>query len=121
MLKICAKCHEEFDTNIDKSVNKFHQHKQPTHTPTPWSIENDSDFPKQKVIKAEKSRIIAVIDDNDETDRGNAEFIVRAVNAHEEMVYALKRACRCFDAMGLSTDLKAWKLARKAIAKAEGK
>ncbi len=52
----------------------------PQHTPTPWFVESHSNFPDQKVIQAEKSRVIAVVDDNDETDKANAAFIVRAVN-----------------------------------------
>ena len=41
MLKTCEICAEEFDTEIDESVNEYHNHKEPTNmktqpTPGPW-------------------------------------------------------------------------------------
>jgi len=56
----------------------------------------------------------------DQTSLANAAFIVRAVNSHEMLIKSLKRACLYFEAMGLSQDHEAWKMALESISKAEG-
>jgi len=70
------------------------------HTPTPWSVFRAG---KQYGIDAESMQSIVSFGDDHEPDIGvqgatieeahaNAEFIVRAVNSHEDLVAALKEA-----------------------------
>jgi len=60
-----------------------------------------------------------------EIARANAAFIVRAVNAHEELLAALKNASRMLSAWGEDNEFPEWEAdkerIRQAIAKAEGK
>lgn len=62
------------------------------HTPTPWNIESDPDVPNAG-DKYNRFRIeprIAEIFYTNDLGKANAEFIVRACNAHSELVDALK-------------------------------
>ncbi len=77
------------------------------HTPTPW----ETDWSGQIRQAGGEELFIADFGPNEP----NAAFIVRAVNSHEEMLYALK-AIREFK------DFAACKnLIERAIVKAEGK
>lgn len=65
----------------------------PAHAPTPWALEyTDIDGPfLEKVVDAKGATIRVkgfALSQGDEPD-ANAEFIVRAVNAHEQMLEAL--------------------------------
>lgn len=102
------------------------------HTPTPWNQEG-------RAITCERWSTIATVDNGatdmdenviteDEAD-ANAAFIVRAVNAHEELLTALKKSAAILDVL-VNSDLSAddYKdaeryllLAQQAIANAEGK
>jgi hypothetical protein len=66
-----------------------------THTPTPWEWRNDQTYNKGQWSIMPGVLIVEGTDgtpDGDEIDRANAAFIVRAVNAHDKLVEALRRA-----------------------------
>ncbi len=62
---------------------------EPKHTPTPWTIEST---PSRIEVRTDPMHVYAF----SHADRGNAEFIVRAVNAHEQMVGALESVAQAF-------------------------
>lgn len=105
--------------------------REPQHTPTPWMIGKHNDHDNtlsivegDQVKTYNKKTVTAYVPDvshyAEGYQRSNAEFIVRAVNAHEELLRVCKLIYEtenekddfCQDWMG---DL------RQAIAKAEGK
>jgi hypothetical protein len=79
-----------------------------THTPTPW-VALPTAFNEGFTISAQPSPVlrgftkqIAFVGDKaDEETKANAAFIVKAVNAHDELVAALKG---CLDALLSSTE-----------------
>ena len=100
------------------------------HTPTPWTFGNGEKFPF--VIRHDSDGLgshIAYIacqevicKEHGGTPEANAAFIVRAVNAHEELL----EACKCAgDALlaneGDPIKREALRQLREAIAKSEGK
>lgn len=54
------------------------------HTPTPWHIDDRKQYGRDA-----KGKILFVTYDGDE-DEANAAFIVRAVNAHEDLIHAVE-------------------------------
>lgn len=66
--------------------------KQAMHTPTPWRIYKEPMNPNPRIM-AEASTLVAVISQGKafakQTDT-NAAFVVRACNAHEDLLGALK-------------------------------
>jgi hypothetical protein len=97
------------------------------HTPTPWAVEDTGcgiEIVSGNFVVAE----ILPADGKDPTDqdRANAAFIVRACNAHDELVRALEAIAECatpdFDDAGFQRrariDLQ--NIARAAIRKARG-
>lgn len=100
----------------------------PTHTPTPWRIVL---APTQIVTDGE---IIATLNNamGVEQRQGNAAFIVRAVNSHEELMEAIKVAYQFFNteantpdenglvAAGNSVVRVVLRKMKQAIARAEG-
>jgi hypothetical protein len=104
--------------------------KQGAHTPTPWKVRN---WGKTLSISNGEIDGIAFINpgnsDNgipDATDKANAAFIVRAVNAHMDMVFAIKRAMSALDDLSGTNawtegHAKVFKILEKAIAKAEAR
>ena len=64
---------------------------EPKHTPTPWTIEST---PSRIEVRTDPMHVYAF----SHADRGNAEFIVRAVNAHEALVSALTETLRALRA-----------------------
>lgn len=96
-------------------------------TPTPWTFTDDSFIQKGDIVIAEIYGLNGWIPKEGyeipKHSHANGEFIVRAVNAHEELLTLLK-ACAGFAAMsnGFMYDGKPLSDAiRQAIAKAEGK
>ncbi|CUW85647.1 hypothetical protein N5C66_03720 [Rhizobium pusense] len=91
-----------------------------THTPTPWFLNEAQDF-----VKGD-GRHIAVLFDGTPTSptvkerKSNAAFIVRACNAHDELLAALK-AARDFHDWNESSVSATARQVVVAIAKAEGK
>lgn len=61
--------------------------KQPKHTPTPWEILEDKLCIDIKGLDG--LFICALADRHYDQDKANAQFIVKAVNSHDEMVNAL--------------------------------
>lgn len=97
----------------------------PQHTPTPWKLQG----PKGMSIVTEDGRWVAGLDSSSPEDRA---YIVRAINAHDELIRNLKQSHNLnVDLMvALETIVKdiengslgnAVSVARYAIAKAEGK
>lgn len=126
----------------DKNTCSIHCHdayenqkvdRQPTHTPTPWTVSQAELDQQARVIRYDADGIsshIAMVNENTLAPEhggsaiANAAFIVRAVNAHEELVNLLKQAQGYIEDVqrdfaledsGIVSDLK------EAIAKAEGK
>jgi hypothetical protein len=66
------------------------------HTPTPWKVKRWTGLGQKGIgIVAERDLAIADITMQlDDKEMANAAFIVRAVNMHQELVTALKRAHR---------------------------
>lgn len=93
------------------------------HTPTPWTTENLNPFilgPDEKAVcqMTWGKRPMA-------EEKANAAFIVRAVNAHEELLEALKTVKQAFDDFhtGKTESLNSSWLSAKiftAISRAEG-
>ena len=63
----------------------------PTHTPTPWRVVNET-----IIVRLEYDGKDAAICDV-RTGAADAAFIVRAVNAHEELIETMKAAIRDLD------------------------
>lgn len=92
------------------------------HTPGPWTVREQGDANSYALLTANGHWLISFLQNGElmtATQRANAEFIVRACNAHDELLSALQemlatvagqydsaRHCRAVDA------------ARAAIAKA---
>lgn len=60
----------------------------PKHTPTPWKLENSSTV---IVPDGAGGTIAEVYGDDVKEQKANAAFIVKAVNAHDVLVTALRR------------------------------
>jgi hypothetical protein len=102
------------------------------HTPTPWQYQwvrwmNDVDL---KIVDHKTGRVLAILNKPTpfltvDEQEANAEFIVRAVNAHDELVAALKQALTDIEFYceraeeNPDTDTTAIEL-RRVLAKAEG-
>ncbi len=95
-----------------------------THTPTPWKYVEDKslgdrEFGKGETMDGKNTPFSSI-------KREDAAFIVRAVNSHEELLFALKQLLEMvedrprhkYEVPGTVGDRE--KLAHKAIAKAEG-
>ena len=67
---------------------------QPTHTPTPWGYTYDgsSDWSIGQAEDPQGMYVCNIWDRNDARAQSNAAFIVKAVNAYQPMVDALKEA-----------------------------
>lgn len=105
----------------------------PHHTPTPWELGTgntreiwgyqDDENQNDVLIASCKSNGLIKTDE----ERGNAAFIVRAVNAHEELLTAAKNVRNVLaglvtgDLKSIKADSPALLALRNAIAKAEGK
>jgi len=111
----CDKCGDGKRYSTSASFQKhIDTHSKPQHTPTPWKHDK-----RGGDIRNKEGMLIA-----SGFRYENAAFIARAVNAHEEMLNALKLALKTMYAnpdanmdmiTGCSTTIK------QAIAKAEGK
>jgi hypothetical protein len=97
------------------------------HTPTPWAAVEAEGIWIERAGRADDDNVICdlvgrVYDRKKQTnlltdeDRANAAFIVRAVNAHDAMLAALKKANTC-----ASIPDYVQVLIRSAIAKADGR
>lgn len=65
------------------------------HTSTPWDLSCHTHDGQQLIEIGTATTTIAIITEGEESwieDRANAAFIVRACNAHDELVEALERA-----------------------------
>ena len=85
---------------------------EPKHTPTPWTIEST---PSRIEVRTDPMHVYAF----SHADRGNAEFIVRAVNAHEQLTAALETLVREWD-LGREPLASDWSKARAALRAARG-
>lgn len=132
----------KFDVKMKKTTNKIIEHDRPWHlcdikrieapiglpTERPWRVAENND----DVIVDSKGIGIAEIQRkaNPAISKANIRFIVRAVNAHEELVKALERiielnehpkSCRLGnEAVGHICDCGI-SIAKETIAKAEGR
>ena len=102
------------------------------HTKTPWRIVSRTDG--ADIVTGDypggRARLIASCwsggsDDADDAARANAEFILRAVNAHDDLLAALRGMVemfehRIYNRPGPIDAAQRWDAARAAIAKAEG-
>jgi hypothetical protein len=87
------------------------------HTPTPWGAEPKGG--KGSWIKGASGEWAALsCGDEDATADANAEFICRAVNAHDDLVAALKYARDKADEYGSVINFA---MIDAALAKAEGR
>jgi hypothetical protein len=70
----------------EQNPHSYVEHKEhkPQHTPTPWTIDADR-FPDAVQIRSSKGLLIA-----DDCLLENAAYIVKCVNAHEELISVLK-------------------------------
>lgn len=98
--------------------------QQTRHTPAPWVVDEVSDGVCYVVAK--DIALVATLDpsDDDAPARANAELIVKAVNAHERLVGAIKdEAARQAYAAGLGVsewEAFLWPSARAALAEVQG-
>lgn len=86
-----------------------------THTPTPWKNCENAIYGADRTPICDTMRVLNV-DNNDSPYEANAEFIVRAVNSHEELVEALKIVLAN---ASMPTDIR--ENTKQVLAKAEGK
>lgn len=96
------------------------------HTPTPWTLElEDTTYSNCFEVQAEGKTIAHVEswngEDNDaqEEAEANAAFIVRAVNAHDNLVEALKNLRGNIDVSTINTSAKATAKWGELIVRAE--
>ena len=70
-----------------------------THTPAPWAVDNRRSIVKIRTEKREIAVLSGRLDSEHgrETIQANAEFIVKAVNSHTELLDALERMIYVFD------------------------
>lgn len=111
--------------------------KQATHTPVPWHIEEDGDalwiHDALNATIADVPPSMVMMDGGDyeltDEDRANAEFIVRACNAHDDLLAACEQALAYFAVIEKANRGKTWPahsekvnadIMRAAIAKATG-
>lgn len=111
------------------------------HTPTPWGIERTRDTMWIGPMRPDGHKVASIvfyvhrgpdyIDEHNMRAEANAEFIVNAVNSHDEMLAALKdakdtiHACDAGDPTtetGWANDdlLDVWKACDAAISRATG-
>lgn len=105
--------------------------KKTNHTPTPWSYQSDD----SQLIRNSKGDVICEVELPMNRERGydtcnaeqeaNAEFIVKAVNCHDELVEALKMLLACgivakYPKDDGKTFLNARLYAEQALSKAKG-
>lgn len=110
---------EHFESELHGLTMKT---KPVTHTPTPWKLYKGANSTLAPSIGTDFDEIAPMFGSSRE-DYANAAFIVRAVNAHEELVkisrdlmFSVQRL-----ANGETLYSQLLKDAAKAIAKAEGK
>lgn len=97
------------------------------HTPTPWQLARPDVERCRVVIETvergvdlpDQGNPIAVAYWGTPIEEANAELIVRAVNCHEELLAAIKKAER--ELRQLQSPRSALTTLREALAKAEGK
>lgn len=104
------------------------------HTPTPWNLNDHQGYPvnSKEYIRDSNGLCIATVHEMADGIRnaelraesaGNAAFIVRAVNSHEDMLEVLKIVA-LFDPSNPNILIQMCAVrdeAKRAIAKAEGK
>lgn len=88
------------------------KNNQPKHTPTPW------DYSGEFIKTFDNKTIIAEVQTGDDICH-DSEFIVRAVNSHDMLLDAAKRALRELEQRKEGADERY--ALRNAIALAEGK
>jgi len=97
------------------------------HTPTPWIVSEHRATGENTLIRRASKRalVLASTSDcliNDGEDETNADFIVRACNAHDELLEAVKNSLKYFNKHEVRRHVwgaKAAKVCQQAIAKAE--
>ena len=110
----------------NQSKQNKEEKKTMTHTPTPWKVSGNQ-IQSEKlnnygnwILLEMPLRKEPTMQDMTEEDKANAEFIVHAVNAHDELVEACKLA---LDVLSYDEprSTKTETILKNAIAKAEGK
>lgn len=99
------------------------------HTPTPWNTTEPQPGVKIAIMAQDGQHVADVIDQGLGVDtanmKANADFIVRAVNSHEDLLAACKQAMGAFvnhldyDCNESSVERESYRALRAAIAKAE--
>lgn len=88
------------------------------HTPTPWTLNlPDYDTTFRACIQLPDGQTWT--DRDGEWTHGNLSFVVRAVNAHEELLKVARHALDIFENLGHGYSVEG--MLKEAIAKAEGK
>lgn len=74
---------------------------QPKHTPTPWTVDRESDSTNHYIMGANDEDIAKVFLEDMRGDEGNnnSAFIVRACNSHAALVEALGNAINTIEWM----------------------
>lgn len=91
--------------------------KPATHTPTPWEVIEEEGYVAAYIDGPEPKDVGMISCELNQNGLANASFIVRAVNAHEDLVKALKKAHASFCVNNGTYPCEVEAL----IAKAEGK
>lgn len=87
------------------------------HTPTPWEVDGD----EIRTPEPQGYLVARVTGETDQEACATARFIVRAVNAHEELLFALKMARRMLDTWDDDRDFPEWNEAKQVISQAIAK
>jgi hypothetical protein len=124
--KRCNLCLHEYCDRIYLVCPRCKEQKHSGQTATPWTIEEPSKgFDGYIIHGADNVELATLLNSNEKDSKANAAFIVRACNAHEELlnvVLALKKYGWKFQPESLSFEVRELiNMACDAIAKAEGK
>ena len=119
------------NTKTKHTIKTYGSYSEPVeqtkHTPTPWTL---TGIKKQQIRCADKKARQSIIANMvaewnysskttySLTDEANAQFIVKAVNSHDELIEALKEALGWFEHNKLGHRIQP--LIKQALAKAEG-
>lgn len=89
MVYLDQKLNETPTKGADTMKNTINQ-KEVKHTPTPWKVKNYNGNNKFRIVGADDSAITNLTGQYLGEEKTNAQFIVKAVNCHDDLVEALK-------------------------------
>lgn len=114
--EVCAYCLTHESVGHKPGCGKPQHAPKAENTPTPWIVAQNGDILPEKGPCLFRCTWRSIAD-----VQRDAAFIVRAVNAHEDLLKELKLWCHAFEDRPEVTSGLLYKKSMEAIAKAEGK